>query len=446
MTHRLTVLACILVLASLAAAQSTQPAPASMPAKVVAPPPELCKGVVDPYDATAQRNQFLVAAGVDNELDEKEFAADQKKGGNFARKFDRWAEMLKFDKNNNKTLDWFEADAYRQDLRKKVLAMFGDKAGKLVGANRDAANRALDEGNVFGDGTERPRWGARGGDDAAGTAAGAGGPDLGGRGGRWGARANDPEMIKKYDADGDGKLSDAERETAVKEIRADWEKRALEKYDANKDGVLDEDERKAMREDTRRQAQPWQKMMDTWMTKQFDTSGTGELSEEDKTAKKAFERQLQDLGKVWDAKLNDLDGDGTVTQEERQQVQGEWRKMGLKMLGQAVRYMDADGDGKVSPEETAAFQDRLRDGIQGWLDKTTTKYDEDGDGRLSEAERTGLVQGLRDEIDQRAKKFDTDNKGHLTPDEMFKLIQDFGKEIGVTPVKKDADAEDAETK
>ncbi|MEO7100549.1 MAG: EF-hand domain-containing protein [Luteolibacter sp.] len=55
------------------------------------------------------------------------------------------------------------------------------------------------------------------------------------------------EMLKKYDKDGDGKLSDEERATMKAEMEA---KRAalLEKYDANKNGKLDPEEIKAARD------------------------------------------------------------------------------------------------------------------------------------------------------------------------------------------------------
>lgn len=59
--------------------------------------------------------------------------------------------------------------------------------------------------------------------------------------------ARQAEMLKKYDKDGDGKLSDEER----KAMQADMEakhKALLEKYDANKNGKLDPEEMKAARD------------------------------------------------------------------------------------------------------------------------------------------------------------------------------------------------------
>ncbi len=59
--------------------------------------------------------------------------------------------------------------------------------------------------------------------------------------------ARKAETLKKYDKDGDGKLSDEERQ-AMKDDIETRRKALLEKYDANKNGKLDPDEMKAARE------------------------------------------------------------------------------------------------------------------------------------------------------------------------------------------------------
>jgi len=54
--------------------------------------------------------------------------------------------------------------------------------------------------------------------------------------------ARQKELLRRFDADGDGKLSDEERKTALETIR----KEMLAKYDANGNGRLDPEERAAM--------------------------------------------------------------------------------------------------------------------------------------------------------------------------------------------------------
>lgn len=58
--------------------------------------------------------------------------------------------------------------------------------------------------------------------------------------------------LKKYDADKDGQLSDAEKakmKEDAKEHRAELKEKALEKYDANKNGKLDPEEKAKMEAD-----------------------------------------------------------------------------------------------------------------------------------------------------------------------------------------------------
>lgn len=82
-----------------------------------------------------------------------------------------------------------------------------------------------------------------------------------------------PEILKKYDKDGDGKLSDEEGKAA----REGRRKEMLEKYDADGDGKITGDERKKMDEDRRSE-----------MIKRFDKDGDGKLSEEERKAMPRF--------------------------------------------------------------------------------------------------------------------------------------------------------------
>jgi len=74
-----------------------------------------------------------------------------------------------------------------------------------------------------------------------------------------------PEVLEKFDADKDGKLSKEEREAA----RAAREK----EFDKDGDGKLNDEERKAMREDGHKK-----------LLEKFDTDKDGKLSEEERKA------------------------------------------------------------------------------------------------------------------------------------------------------------------
>lgn len=83
-----------------------------------------------------------------------------------------------------------------------------------------------------------------------------------------------PELIAKFDKDGDGKLDEAERKAAREgreEMMAERRKEMLAKFDKDGDGELNDDEKAAMREEMKRKA-----------LEKFDKDGDGELSEEER--------------------------------------------------------------------------------------------------------------------------------------------------------------------
>ena len=102
---------------------------------------------------------------------------------------------------------------------------------------------------------------------------------------RGGNRQPSPEMLKEFDKDGDGKLSDEETKAmreAMQARRAEAEKKELEEFDKDKDGKLSEEERKAAQE--ARQAKH------KALVEKYDADKNGELNREEiQTAVKAGE-------------------------------------------------------------------------------------------------------------------------------------------------------------
>jgi len=118
---------------------------------------DLCAGAIDPYDMAAEKTRFYTAAGKDNELSATEFAAIKIGPIGFRHKFDKWSEMLKFDSDGNKSLDWLEAGAYRLAMRKKVLDAFdANLDGKLTGSERESASKTLAMGKIRFDAKPKP--------------------------------------------------------------------------------------------------------------------------------------------------------------------------------------------------------------------------------------------------------------------------------------------------
>ncbi len=111
--------------------------------------PDLCTGLIDPYDIVSEKTRFYTAAGKDNELSATEFAAITLGPNGFRRKFDKWSEILKFDQDANKSIDWMEAGAYRHAMRRKVLDAYdANRDGKLTETERVSACKALASGRI----------------------------------------------------------------------------------------------------------------------------------------------------------------------------------------------------------------------------------------------------------------------------------------------------------
>jgi len=86
------------------------------------------------------------------------------------------------------------------------------------------------------------------------------------------------EMMKKFDKDGDGKLSDAEKAEMKKEWeskKAAHEAEMLKKFDKDGDGKLSEAEKEEMMKERKA-------AMEAAMLKKFDKDGDGKLSDTEK--------------------------------------------------------------------------------------------------------------------------------------------------------------------
>jgi hypothetical protein len=104
------------------------------------------------------------------------------------------------------------------------------------------------------------------------------------------------EMKAKFDADGDGKLSDTERQSA----REAHKQKRLERLDTDNDGQVSEAERSVAKEKHRA------KMME-----RFDSDGDGALNDAERQALKEKHRQKA-------MKRFDVDGDGQLNESERE--------------------------------------------------------------------------------------------------------------------------------
>lgn len=320
---------------------------------------DIAKGVVDPYDAGTERTRFLTAAGVDSELDEKEFTASAAASEPFARKFDSWTTLKAFDRNGNGTIDWFEADGYRKALRDAVMLTYDkDKDGKLAGEERELASKDLTAGKaprVSLPRRERPVG-------PGGEAPAQPGEGRGDRGGDRGGRTDEQraEELKKFDKDGDGSLNDEERGAARAARIEEWRK-------ANPEEAARWDERRA--EETKRREE---------FAKKYDKDGNGELSDEER--REGFRVEGEARIAAW------------------REANPEAAARFDKAREEFTKKHDKDGDGKLSEEErNAGFAAMREEGRKKW-DELSKKYDENGDGELSREERAKLFEAERENL------------------------------------------------
>ena len=340
------------------------------------PIPDICRGVIDPYDISGEKALFYAAAGVDNELTSDEFNAARGKDKTFARKFDSWATLITFDKDKNGKIDWNEAGAYRQETRRKVMGSFDkNKDGKLTGDERTAANKALAAGRLSLSSVSAAREA---------------------RMAQWRA-----EMLKKYDIDNDGKLNEAEeakrRQASEHAARERMERfrqeRELRDHDADKDGKLNEteatardkeraDREKRMKEfvakfdkngdgkltgDEREEAAPaFREAMRKRMIAQYDKNGDGELDKGEEAARQqAWDKRRQEGRSRYELERFDKNKDGKLDEGESGE-RDKWRKKhDAEHEAERAKYVkryDKNGDGKVDDKERPQGSDRDRGG------------------------------------------------------------------------------------
>ena len=103
------------------------------------------------------------------------------------------------------------------------------------------------------------------------------------------------DILKKLDKDGDGKISDSEKEALHAKVKKD----VLDRYDADKDGKLSDDEKAVMK---------------AAMKKKFDKDGKGFTELEAKTKAELTKRY-------------DKDGDGKLNEEEKKNALAAMKKI-----------------------------------------------------------------------------------------------------------------------
>lgn len=161
-----------------------------------------------------------------------------------------------------------------------------------------------------------------------------------------GKRPIPPQMIEKFDKDGDGVLNDEEKASMRQTMKA----KMLKKFDKDGDGVLSDDEKATMRKEMKNRRGPearkcpppppphfrdGKRPMPPQMIERFDKDGDGVLNNEEKTTMRK-EMKNRRIGKKHPHRIG---------------IRGERPKNQRAKVAAFFKKFDTDGDGKLSQKE-----------------------------------------------------------------------------------------------
>ena len=171
------------------------------------------------------------------------------------------------------------------------------------------------------------------------------------------------DFMARYDLDGDGELSEEEREVMREQFRAERRERMIERmtdrFDADGDGVLNEDERLAAEAEL--EARDIERR--TRMVERFDTDGDGQLSDaESQAAREQFSRGRGGGpgggpgGYQQIVQRYDRDGDGDLNLDESYEAYLD--QFDRRTQREFARRYDANGDGGVDTSDFSVFLEK----------------------------------------------------------------------------------------
>lgn len=183
-----------------------------------------------------------------------------------------------------------------------------------------------------------------------------------------GARRNKDwrqQRKSRFDVDGDGQISDEEKQAAIdakrkngEQMKAQW----ISRYDKDGDGELSKEEIGEAKAEHYRARQEFEAVL----VDRFDTDGDGELSDiEREAAHTAIRTEAMEFFNSFDA-----DGDGQLSDGERQTAKDELKRRGAQR--KAVETIDVDRDGAILSAEASDAIVRVH------LGDPTADYNADG--------------------------------------------------------------------
>jgi|GEM_PF-1895036 len=191
--------------------------------------------------------------------------------------------------------------------------------------------------------------------------------------GRFTPRAGDrppidrAEVIKEFDADGDGVLNEPERQAAHETMRQRMHAQMFDRFDTNGDGQLSREEWQAAHREARsfgppdaRRGRPGGDRFRGEMLERFDANGDGQLNDtERQAARGAFEQRREQM-RARMLERFDTNGDGVLSETERQAARDAGDARREQMHQRVLEEFDADGDGQLTGDERRAAGEAMR--------------------------------------------------------------------------------------
>jgi Ca2+-binding EF-hand superfamily protein len=188
------------------------------------------------------------------------------------------------------------------------------------------------------------------------------------------------DRMTEFDTDGDGILSEEERQAMREAMRAEM----LARFDLDGDGELSREERNAARRARFEDSERGQQLM-----RQFDLDGNGVLDDEEQAAMDAHQQAEREARRAEQIAQYDLDGDGELSREERQDQREEQRGRWEGVMDDARQEFDRDGDGQLSIEESQEAYDVFQQRRE--IDRFVSSYDSDGNGIMGSADYSAFL-------------------------------------------------------
>jgi Ca2+-binding EF-hand superfamily protein len=186
--------------------------------------------------------------------------------------------------------------------------------------------------------------------------------------------------MAQFDLDGDGFLSDEERDEMRKAMREEM----MARFDLDGDGEISREERMAARQGRFENSERGQALM-----RQFDADGDGVLSAEEQAAMDAYNQEQRDARRADEIVRYDTDGDGELSREERQVQRDEQQAQREDFRQNMNDEFDLDGDGQLNIDEQQDAFNTMRERRE--IDQFVNQFDSDGDGRMGSGDYDSFI-------------------------------------------------------